>query len=514
MNALASLAATALIGTERRPPEWPSQDGPLGELLAKITRDQPEKALLQTAGVLATCHLAGWLPTTIGQSTPVALDDVLQAAAAPTLLQTLSGILTDGPTRLQAEAFQKLAAANRTLPHRLLPKALDAGKRSTVLRPHLLPALGHRGTWLAAQNEAWAYAVGGGSESLDDEAWQNGSLDQRKLYLTALRPRDADRARALIAAALTTEGARERATFIECLSTALSLADQDLLETTLTDKSKEARQAALRLLSSLSGSRFMQRMAARLEPCLMMEKKFLRGTVITLEPPAVFVAEWKADLIEEAKPKGLEMGERAWWLLQLVRAVPLKWWEEKTSLKPIELIEWAKKSDWSEALLQGWAAAQSLQQRVEWAEAFLSTQIPQGSSLNVLDLLITLPLAIREKHFLRLLSAADAKQPGSMSALLNRFIDSIPLDSPSLSVDTANTLIQFLKRRVNSGEARHDWLLRTTLVELACIIPPAQFEDCAGGWDITKDDVQPFAEAIARVGIVLDQRKQLHSLGA
>ena len=57
--------------------------------------------------------------------------------------------------------------------------------------------------------------------------------------------------------------ARERTAFIECLATSLSLDDQDFLEATLTDKSKEARQAAARLLSSLPDSRFMQRMAAR-----------------------------------------------------------------------------------------------------------------------------------------------------------------------------------------------------------------------------------------------------------
>ncbi len=512
MNALASLATTALLGTERRPPEWPTLEGPLGDLIAKIPRDETEKALLQTAGVLATCHLAGWQPPMITRSFPVAHDDVLKTDSSTVMLQTISGVLSDGPIRLQAEAFQKLAVSNCALPHRLLPKALDAGKRSVALRSCLLPVLGNRGTWLATQNEAWAYAVSGGSETLDDDVWQHGSLDQRKLYLTASRLRDAVKARELIATALTTEGARERTAFIECLASALTLADQDLLEATLSDKSKEARQAAVRLLSSLADSRFMQRMAERLSPCITVEKKLLRDTVITLEPPAAFLNEWKADLIEEAKPKGMAMGERAWWLLQMVRSTSLTWWEEKTNLKPVELIEWAKKSDWSDALLQGWAAAQALQQRVEWAEAFLSTQIPHGSSLNVLDLLATLPLALREKHFLRLFTATDVKQPGSMSALLDRFIDSIPFDSPPLSADTAKTLIQFLKRRVNNGEARYDWQLRATLVELACIIPPVHFDDCASGWDITKDEVQPFAEAVARVGIVLDQRQQLHSM--
>ena len=58
MNPLASLATSALLGTERRPPDWPVLEGAHGALLARIPRESVEKALLQTAGVLGTCQLA------------------------------------------------------------------------------------------------------------------------------------------------------------------------------------------------------------------------------------------------------------------------------------------------------------------------------------------------------------------------------------------------------------------------------------------------------------------------
>lgn len=511
MNALDSLATAALLGTERRPPDWPDPEGPIGELIAKLPRDDTGKALLQTAGVLGTCYLAGWQPPIIRNSViPAHQDNEFHSESSPASQALLSGILRDGPLRLQAEAFQKLAGVKQGIPHRLLPKALEAGRRYAILRPYLLPALGRRGLWLAGQNEAWSYAAGGGLEALDAEIWQHGSLDQRKLYLTALRTRDAGGARELVADTLATEGARERTAIVECLANGLSLDDQDLLEATLTDKSKETRQAALRLLSSLTGSHYMQRMAARLEACLTIEKKLIRGTVITIQPPAVYAPDWRADLIEEVKPKGISMGDRAWWLLQIVRAVPLRWWETRTLLRPAELIEWAKKTDWSDALLQGWAHAQSLQRTPEWAEAFLGTQIPPGSSLNHFDLIANLPLSLREKHFLRLITSGETNQ--SASVVLDRLIQSIPFDGGMLSAGTADALLTFLKLRVNKGEARHDWQLRATLVELACVIPPSHFETCSKGWEITKDGAQPFAEAIARVGIVLDQRQSLHSL--
>jgi hypothetical protein len=460
--------------------------------------------------VIGTCNLAGWKPPLVAATLePAGAEDPSKRALPATIVPIFGAIFTDGPVRLQAEAMRKLAEIDSLIPAKLLPKALDSGRRSVALREHLLPVLGRRGAWLAAQNESWSFAAGGSgnAEMLDDELWAHGSLDQRKLYLTKLHELDAAKARELLAAALSTEGARERTAFLECLSPSLSLADEDLLEASLTDKSKEVRRVAALFLMSLPESRYVQRMVARLQPCLTMEKKLLRGTVVTLEPPATFDPAWKNDM-DEAKPKGSAMGERALWLLQIVAGVPLPWWESHTGMKPAELIKWAQKSDWKDALLKGWAAAQALQHRVEWAEAFLS-ELPRGAELNPQDLLDTLPLPLREKHFLKLFSAGEAGQTASGSAMLDRFLAGIPFDAPPLSAECAKALIQLLKRRINHGETRYDWQLRTSLVELACVIPASLFDECANGWDLTKEEVQPFAEAIARLGIVLDQRKQL-----
>ncbi len=506
MNPLASLATSALLGTERRPPDWPVLEGAHGALLARIPRDSVEKALLQTAGVLGTCQLAGFLPAKAGKAPAPAAEDALPEDLRVDLL---TNILTDGPERLQAEAFIKMSAAGRQLPHRLLPRALECGRRSVALRPSLLRVLGRRGEWLAAQNESWAYAVGGGgAEPLSDDVWQHGSLDQRRLYLVELRGRDSAKARELVREAMSTEGAKERTAFIECLATSLTMDDQDLLEATLTDKSKEARQTAARLLSTLPESLYALRMAGHLAPLLKSEKKFLRGTAITLEAPAAFDAAWKADLIEEAKPKGLGMGERAWWLFQIVRSVPLQWWETQTGMNPAECLAWAQKSDWKDSLLQGWAEAQAAQRRVEWAEAFLGISLSPNGPLTVFDLLETLPPALRETHFLKLLTENDGKMIAH-STLVDRFIKGLPLDAPMLSPAIATKVVKLLKQRIHSRESRYDWQLRHSLVELACLLPAVAFDDLANGWDLAKEEVQPFAEAVARIGIVLDQRQLL-----
>lgn len=506
MNPLASLATSALLGTERRPPDWPGLEGALGALLGRLPREPVEKALLQTAGVLGTCQLAGFLPAKVEMAPAPAADDALPEDPRGDLL---THILTDGPERLQAEAFMKIMAAGRLLPHRLLPRALECGSRSVALRPSLLAVLGRRGEWLAAQNDAWAYAVGGnGAEPLREDVWHHGSLDQRRLFLVALRERDTAKARELVRDAMGHEGAKERTAFIECLATGLTIDDQDLLEATLADKSKEARHTAARLLSTLPEARYTMRMAGRLAPLLKSEKKLLRGTTLTLEAPAAFDPAWKADLIEEAKPKGLSLGDRAWWLFQIVRWVPLAWWETQTAMNPSGCLAWAQKSDWKDALLQGWAEAQAAQRRVEWAEAFLGISLPANGSLTVFDLLDTLPPSLRESHFLRLLTDNDPKMI-ALSTLVDRFLKGLPFDAPMLSPAVAAKIVKLLKQRIHSGESRYDWPLRHSLVELACLLPAPAFDELATGWNLAQEEVQPFAETVARLGIVLDQRRLL-----
>jgi len=511
MNTLAQLTATALLGTERRSTEWPVLDNVAGALLAKLPKDNVEKALLQTMGVLGTCELAGILPKKNDDAPSGSVADSLRHEADPALFQALRGVLEDGPLRLQVEALRSLARAGLGLPHRLLPKALDGGRRSTALRPALMAVIGARGSWLAEQNGVWAYASGVASAAPDDEVWANGSLDQRKIFLSSLRSSEADKARELVVEALKSEGARERAAFIECLAPGLSVKDEDLLVATLSDKSKEARSAALRLLSSLPASRFMQRMAARIDPCIQIDKKFLRGTVASIEPPLAFVAEWRDDLIEEAKPKAASIGERGWWLLQFVRATPLAWWEERLGMTPTELIAWAQTSEWKDVLLQGWATAQTCQRRTEWAEAFLDTKSVMKQP-DVLELLDSLPLPLREKHFLILWPPPAANGQVSASQLLDRLMSRISFDEPALSLNVARRILNQLKDLVNTGSARHDWQLRASLAEFACLVPAAIFDECATGWEITKEEARPFAEAVSKLSIILDQRKILNRL--
>ena len=180
-----------------------------------------------------------------------------------------------------------------------------------------------------------------------------------------------------------------------------------MLERLRTDRSREVRQAALGLLLRLPASAHVGRAIARLEPLLKQERVLLRKRWVIDAPPAAG-ADWNDDNLDAARPKNESLGERAWWLCQLVRQVPLSWWTRHTGMTAAELNAWAGETDWREALWRGWRDVLHRAPDASWCEAFLDrwpSTLPAGDRDAVLSLL---PPAARERHWQQQLIASSA----------------------------------------------------------------------------------------------------------
>jgi len=165
----------ALVGIEGRfavPAE-----GAIGALLTQIASGDGESALgfARAAGAMAACRRAAIMlaPESSAAPEPASVDShTLPATHA--WFDALASTLIEGPLRLQFEACTRVAVAGATLPHRLLPHALEAGKRNTVLRDRLQRVLGQRGRWLAQFNPEWKFAASGASDvtaATDPKLW-------------------------------------------------------------------------------------------------------------------------------------------------------------------------------------------------------------------------------------------------------------------------------------------------------------------------------------------------------
>jgi len=508
MQALQLLAAQAIVGTERQAPTPPQLPGAIGETLAALDQTDPAASLLRAAGVLSVCALAGYRPASSAMpaATPCPPDHWPHGEDA-SLASLCEAIIADGPLRLQAEALRLLAGG--CLPYRILPKALDLGQRTRALRPLLLPVLGQRGQWLARQNPEWAYAVGQAEDDNPNGVWETGSLDQRLIYLRRLRQTDPAQARELLAQTLAESSAKERNELLATLETGLGADDEDLLETLLLkDRGKEVRQTAAGLLARLPASRYVARMAARVDACLRTQRKLLR-TALVLDAPEVFGADWKADCLEEAKPQHERFGQRAWWLYQLTRALPLSWWVERTGFTPKELLDWAKQGEWQDALWRGWLEAQRQTADPAWAEAFLSHLPNPRFPADLFGMALALPPAQRERHWLHCLKKTPPQ--AGFGGLLRPFLLSLPADAGCFSADFSRLVLAEIATYLRGGNLARDYYLRETLTEFACLIPPEVFAEAQALWASLPAELPSYGVAGNRFPAILGQRQSLHS---
>jgi len=490
MNLWTDLTAAALLGTGRgfTPISLP---GRLSELLADSAA---EERLLRTAGILATAQMAALTVNPSAEPAPVpTLPETALSVTEPEAFALLARIVEKGQTPLLVEACRLLSATGRCLPPRLLPRVLELGRQSAALREPLRQALGQRGAWLAAQNPDWKFAALASVELDEPRLWDEGDIRQRAAFLRRLRMTDPAEARRLLEAAFTGETARDRALLLPALGENPGSEDEPFLAVTLaSDRSKEVRAIAAALLSRLPASDFARRMIARLESGIRSERKRLR-TVTVIEPPLAFVPDWKADALEEQPPAQVKLGERAWWLLQMVSYTPLDWWEAKLALDPDSILVWAAKSEWKSALLAGFRAALSRQPgHPGWATALLK----HGgfSHQEAVQLALTLTPA-----------EADA-------ALQHIFANTDDASLAAQAIETADfvwslALWRIAQQKLPRWLASRDWRFRTALPQLAYRTPPPALND-----PLVWPEKTQLADAIAEFTAILEERRAFYQI--
>lgn len=452
----------ALIGVTRLP-EVPFE-GDIGAELGRLVAGENDLALAfsRFAGAAAACRRAAValasVPTDI---LPPASHDPSALPSAHRWMPALEIALGSASARLQHEALTRLAAASASLPAALLPTALDLGRRSQAIRPALAAVLGQRGQWLARLNPDWRFAAAGPiPKSADLQAWDEGSFEQRIAYFQALRAADPAAAAALLQRHAGELSAKERVAFIQLLANRLSASDEAVLAPLLKDRSREVRLAAAMLLALLPDSEHARRLADWIAP-LIVHKRGLLKAKWECDAPAEADPTWPAAAIETKRPQYEALGERAWWLYQLVRQISLDWWTAQTGMTPAELVRWANGTDWTAALYRGWRERVD-GQHPDWVDALLDGG-QQATGHDRAALLRLLPVPLRERHWPRSVEALGN------SGLLGDIVESCPLGE-TLSPAFSQALVEDLHRFLAADRLRHDYHWRASALELVCVV--------------------------------------------
>ena len=106
MNEWQNLTRTALLGTDKKAFTPSASQSEIGLLLSELANNtSAEQQLLRSAGVLALCHLAGWVPQAID---PAPLPEIDKENAEPINNPAFAGLLhlllSEGPPSTSSSA--------------------------------------------------------------------------------------------------------------------------------------------------------------------------------------------------------------------------------------------------------------------------------------------------------------------------------------------------------------------------------------------------------------------------
>jgi hypothetical protein len=466
-----ALVSAALLGTERQPFTPPATSGKLGEALSRLdvsTHRSAESALLSAAGMIALYHKAGQLPETLTLSAERLCDLADLPRCSPRSASFLHRLLQGECKSVLPEWLTAAAQAGQRVPEFYLPDLLDLGRQQRELREVILPVLGQRGRWLAAQNPDWSYAIG-----VETEAdWETGNSAARLLYLQDQRRHNPDLARELLASGWNQESASDRSKFLETFRTGLSMADEPFLEKALGDRSKDVRHLAADLLARLPDSRLCQRMIERIQPLLQLNRESGAVKAIDVRFPETCDTAMQQDGIESKSHSRLgdsrsgKLGDRAFWLQQMIAATPLQFWQHSQSVEIADLLQLANGHEWRDVLVQGWQLATQRQGNTEWVQAFLHFSGNQSPEIRF-QLLDFLTPEERQSFVCQII------QKSGMSSFAEDVVMVLTRYRDPWTEELSRYVLQDIQRLWSTNNYSLHWQIREHLQAHASCIPPS-----------------------------------------
>jgi hypothetical protein len=465
-----ALTQVALLGTERQGLPSVPADSPFGEVLARVDGTQRELALLRVAALTGQYERAGALPVKVGTTDVVKCPPEtlpwVKALAGSHLLTMLAGEKTE----LLTEWLRLCAATKQLAPPEAGPLLLSLGQAKEALREMILPVLGERGRWLAGQQLEWSWVTG---ETLEESVWQTGEPEARLMFLQKLRVSDPAKARELLESTWKEEEPEERAAFMQVLGKNLSLADEAFLEAAFDDKRKEVRRKAADLLAQIPNSALVKRMQERLQPLLKFKPaeegsilKLKKGTKASLEInlPTECSKAMQRDGIE-AKPPAKEIGERAWWLAQMLGCVPPAYWREQWGCTSADYYAAAMGTEFKKALHLGLQEAAVRYKDIELAESFFAEDAGRVTQ----NLWSVMPIERRERYLSQWLESPT----GFGTELL---FESLHDWSPGFS----RAVLKWMRNLC--AQDGMEWQLRNRFKELVGHLAPEVLSETTQGW--------------------------------
>jgi hypothetical protein len=396
MSLREKLSTNALLGTSQKSEQF-NADGALGEALALLEKQKAEmgaeKYLLSVAALLAIYEKAGRKLQKWNADLPAAAE-AETLPCVPLRAELVLKSLLLARRDLIPEWMEIAIETGQRAPEDCLVGLLQIGAENQSLQRSVAACAGNRGVWLSKLNAEWNFIASATMQGFDRDQirkdFELGDREQRYQALLSARAHDAAFGLELLKDTWKTDSAEDRAHFLSALSHGLSMDDEAFLEIALDDKRKEVRTTAQDLLLSLPASRLLERACKRLFASLQLADasdkegnlltKFLprrMQKILHVEAPEVCDKEMQRDGINLKGHESARLGERAWWLSQMMSQVDPKRLREHLRCNSEQLLELIAASEWNAALKRGLFIAVEKWSDSELASVILQTELEQ-----------------------------------------------------------------------------------------------------------------------------------------
>ncbi|MFN8253097.1 MAG: DUF5691 domain-containing protein [Ferruginibacter sp.] len=387
---------TSMIGTDKKTISstgLPSALQNAAQIIFSNESSEKEDKFLQIASLALGFRQSGLLPLKKEQATIVVAGAEEKPYCSKMAVQVLKDILQEESIPLLK--FWLLHCTNKhqiVLPD-LIADLMEIATAQKSLQSLIAGCCGKRGEWLSQFNTALHFSA----PLPPEELWQTGTPEQRKKLLKETRATDPATARAWVQQVWPQEDAATKNSFLQVLENNISPDDIAFLETISADKGKKIKETALELLKQIPGSPIVLQYQQILEQAVFLKKeKALLGltTKTTLQfslPGSIDESVFKSGIEKLSNSK--EFTDDTFIISQLMRSVPLSFWEAHLQLKPEEIIQVFQKDATGKKMIPSLVTAITKFRDTRWAVVMM-----QYSEVFYIDIIPLLPLELQDLY--------------------------------------------------------------------------------------------------------------------
>jgi hypothetical protein len=419
MKVWETIVNNAMLGTTKLPLRVADLPAAITEQVEVSDTPDAEEDFLRLGSLVYQYRQSGCVPLDLRSAVLSAAEAEIKPYCHTGATAVLLTILSEEHYALLKLWLTQCELAHKCAEPECMPALLDISVGKKELRSLILSVCGKRGEWLGRLNPQWNFSA---LEADAQTLWQTGRAEERKDLLKSLRAQQPAAALELLQSSWDTEGANEKVSFLEILTTGLSEHDLVWLEG-LKEKGQKVNNALQDLIKRIPTSQPVQGYRALLKEAVNVKNSkallgMLAKTTIEVHEKIAFPdGIFKSGIEKLSSDK--QVSDAQYILIQLIASVPPSFWNDHLKETPETVIKLFQKEKKTALYVPALALAAVKFRDIVWTQALVDHGDEEILESALVSLIESLPAKDRDRYALRFIK----KRPQELINMLTAFDD-------------------------------------------------------------------------------------------